>query len=228
MNLMPGVSRGYPRAIPVIRGHPRTIAAFAVALLAWLALPRQWSDATRMIAAWDVGALVLLASVALMFIRAAPIDMPRKAEAQSEGEWTVFWVTLAGVLFSFFAVSGALHNASHLAPGAARFRLSLVAATVVLSWLVTQTVFAMRYAHDFYRSDGAGALARGLQFPDEDAPDYWDFLYFAVVLGMTFQVSDVAITARRLRRLATVHGVLGFVFNAVIIALTVNLAAALV
>ena len=66
---------------------------------------------------------------------------------------------------------------------------------------------------------------KGLYFPGGDAPDYWDFVYFAIVLGMTFQVSDVQITSRKLRRLATVHGLLGFLFNTVIVALTVNLAA---
>jgi uncharacterized membrane protein len=82
----------------------------------------------------------------------------------------------------------------------------------------------MRYAHEYYtRTDGT-KIDDGLQFPSEDRPDYWDFVYFAVVLGMTFQVSDVQITSRKLRRLATLHGFLGFVFNTVIIAVTVNIA----
>ena len=67
----------------------------------------------------------------------------------------------------------------------------------------------------------------GLQFPGDDLPDYFDFFYFALVLGMTFQVSDVQITARKLRRLATAHGLLGFLFNTIILALTVNIAAGL-
>ena len=104
----------------------------------------------------------------------------------------------------------------------------LVAITLLISWFLTQTVFAMRYAHEYYERKPDGGLQAGLQFPSEDEPDYWDFMYFAVVLGMTFQVSDVQIAARPLRRLATVHGFLGFLFNTVIIALTVNLAAALV
>ncbi len=70
-------------------------------------------------------------------------------------------------------------------------------------------------------------IDRGLEFPADDLPDYWDFFYFALVLGMTFQVSDVQITARTLRRLATAHGLLGFLFNTVSIALTVNIGASL-
>ena len=65
----------------------------------------------------------------------------------------------------------------------------------------------------------------GLEFPGGLAPDYWDFIYFSLVLGMTFQVSDVQITSRKLRRLATLHGLIGFLFNTVIVALTVNIAA---
>jgi len=89
-------------------------------------------------------------------------------------------------------------------------------------------VFALRYAHEYYETaPGHVGIDGGLQFPADDEPDYWDFFYFALVLGMTFQVSDVQITSRTLRRLAAVHGLLGFLFNTVIIALTVNIGASL-
>jgi uncharacterized membrane protein len=104
----------------------------------------------------------------------------------------------------------------------------MVVLTLLLSWLMLQTTFAFRYAHEFYTiSPGRNDPDGGLTFPDEPEPDYFDFLYFSLVLGMTFQVSDVQITARKLRRLAALHGLLSFLFNAVIIALTVNIAASL-
>ena len=112
------------------------------------------------------------------------------------------------------------------APDARAVHVGLVAATLVASWLVTHVVFALRYAHEYYEAS-PGGLRGGLDFPGGEPPDYWDFLYFAVVIGMTFQVSDVQITDRSLRRLALVHGMLGFLFNTVIVALTVNLAAGL-
>ena len=76
---------------------------------------------------------------------------------------------------------------------------------------------------------GAAFEPRLLSFKNKEQqrPDYLDFMYFALVLGMTFQVSDVQITSRKLRRLATVHGLLSFLFNTIILALTVNLAAGL-
>jgi uncharacterized membrane protein len=93
---------------------------------------------------------------------------------------------------------------------------------------MTNVTFAYRYAHEFYARREDGTHARGLEFPGEPHPDYLDFLYFAFVLGMTFQVSDVQITSRTLRRVATAHGLIGFVFNAVVLALAVNIAAGII
>jgi uncharacterized membrane protein len=97
------------------------------------------------------------------------------------------------------------------------------------SWFLIHTMFAIHYAHEYYlravkREDSAG----GLQFPSEDAPDYWDFMYFSFVIGMTSQVSDVAIASRHLRRVSLVHGILAFFFNTTILATGINLVAGLV
>ncbi|MDE2007951.1 MAG: DUF1345 domain-containing protein, partial [Rhodospirillales bacterium] len=136
---------------------------------------------------------------------------------------------IAAALFSLVAVLGVFATTGHR-PGAARdLRIALVAATLLLSWLMMHTTFAFRYAHEYYTAERAPpAFDAGLEFPGETAPDYMDFYYFSLVLGMTFQVSDVQITARKLRRLATLHGLLSFLFNTVILALTVNIAAGLV
>jgi uncharacterized membrane protein len=84
------------------------------------------------------------------------------------------------------------------------------------------TIFALHYAHEFYGED---AEQGGLTFPGGEEPDYWDFVYFSFVIGMTSQVSDVAICSKSIRRTATAHGVLSFIFNAALLALTVNIAA---
>ena len=216
------------RPANLVTGHPRFFVAIAVAAIAYVASAHRVAPPTRNVIAWDAGAFVYLAGIATMFARSAPDAMPRNAKRQQEGEWTIFWVTLGAIVFSFTAVLDALAGTSHLPAPVVDARVSLVAATLLLSWILTQTVFAMRYAHEYYERMADGSLKKGLQFPSEDEPDYWDFMYFAVVLGMTFQVSDVQIANRGLRRLATVHGFLSFLFNTVIIALTVNLAAALV
>jgi uncharacterized membrane protein len=101
----------------------------------------------------------------------------------------------------------------------------LAGATVLLSWLLAHSVFAVHYAHGYYK-DLLEKRQRGLDFPGEnDDPDYWDFLYFSFVVGMTAQVSDVQVMTRGWRRLVLAHGILSFLFNTVILALSINLLA---
>jgi uncharacterized membrane protein len=218
------------RARLILLGHQRLFAAIVAGALSLLALPPSWPAETRLVAAWDIGATCFLALAAILFSTAPPERMPANAEAQEEGEWTLFWLVMAGAIASFGAIIGEFSKLKGAKPAVQDLRIALVAATLILTWLFTQAAFALRYAHEYYSrgAPGRDGVEEGLQFPDESRPDYWDFFYFSAVLGMTFQVSDVQITSRKLRRLATVHGLLGFLFNTVIVALTVNLAAGLV
>ena len=153
--------------------------------------------------------------------------MERDAAAQQEGEWTVFALTLFGTILSFVALIGVFADLK-ANPALQTQRVSLVAISLFESWLMTHATFALRYAHEFYSRDlSPTQIDRGLEFPGTERPDYLDFAYFSLVLGMTFQVSDVQITSRKLRRLATLHGMVSFLFNTIIVALTVNLAAGL-
>ncbi len=197
--------------------------------LVFFALPHGLLPSTRAVLAWDAGGVALLAAMTWLFVRGGDhATMEDNAERQDEGAWTIFWITLAGVVFSFAAVTVVLSGTKDL-PGAQRNAIvALVGVTLFTSWLLTHVVFGLRYAHEFYARDAGGpGVDGGLEFPGSEPPDYWDFLYFSIVLGMTFQVSDVQITSRKLRRLATVHGLLAFLFNTVIVALTVNIAASL-
>jgi uncharacterized membrane protein len=182
----------------------------------------------HLVLSWDVGAAVFLLLWAVTMIRTPILDMPKRAKAQQDGEWTVFAITLAGIVASVIAIVIEFRDITKLQNEARDVHLGLVIATLLISWLTMQLVFALRYAHEYYTvSDGSGTTDGGLDFPHEPEPDYFDFFYFGMVLGMTFQVSDVNITARKIRRLATLHGFIGFVFNTVILALTVNIAAGL-
>ncbi len=211
-----------------IRSRPRVFAGVVVMILVWPLLPVAMSPTTRGIVGWDLGVLVFLVLSAQLFVTESPDAMPAAAEAQQEGEWTIFLITLAVVIVSFVAVSGEFAAIKGAASGEKAWQITLVAVTLFLSWLMTHVTFAFRYAHEFYARDlGGPDVDRGLEFPQEREPDYLDFLYFALVLGMTFQVSDVQITSRKLRRVATLHGLLSFLFNTVIVAFTVNIAAGL-
>ena len=217
-----------PNLAHIITGHKRTFIGMITGLIAfWLLgspLGTPLRSGPHLIAAWDIGSLVFLFLCVLLFSTTPPSRMPANADAQQEGEWSVFAVTLVGVSASFGAIVIGFGNSKDLAKHVREWHVGLVALTLLVSWVVMQATFAMRYAHEYYqRSDGA-KLDGGLEFPSDDEPDYWDFAYFSIVLGMTFQVSDVQITSRKLRRMATLHGFLGFVFNTVIIAVTVNIA----
>jgi uncharacterized membrane protein len=104
--------------------------------------------------------------------------------------------------------------------------------TIIASWMLVHTIFAIHYAHEYYQPkqtpNDCDTDSSGLDFPDDIEPDYWDFLYFSFVIGMTSQVSDVQVTSRTMRRLSLIHGILSFFFNTTILAMTINLIAGLV
>jgi len=216
--------------IGAIRGHLRTVCALLLGLIAWVALPlmrtEAWSSITRGLLAWDFGCLAFLVLVAILFVGSGE-RIEANAKRQEEGEWTVFGLTIAVVPISLLAILVEFSASKTLPEPGRALHIGLVAATVFGSWFVTHVVFALRYAHEYFESKPNGTIAGGLGFPGGESPDYWDFFYFAIVLGMTFQVSDVQVMSREMRRLATAHGVISFLFNTVIVALAVNIGAGL-
>jgi uncharacterized membrane protein len=99
---------------------------------------------------------------------------------------------------------------------------------MLVSWAIVHTIYTFHYAHLYYQKQkGDGPVKEPLNFPDEKKPDYLDFAYFSFVVGMTFQVSDVEISSRKVRRIVLVHGLLSFALNTFVVALTINLIAGL-
>ena len=134
------------------------------------------------------------------------------------------FVFLALTAFAAIASLGAIvAQLSTKETGHQPAHLALAVATIALSWTFTHIIFTLHYAHLYYIE--AREESGGLAFPGKGQPDYWDFLYFSFVIGMTSQVSDVAVTAKSIRRIVAAHGVLSFFFNATLLALTVNIAA---
>ena len=210
-------------AFAAIRGRPRLFLSGALALVIALVLPSTMAGETRGIIGWDVGVAAFLVATMGMIGRADVAGVRQRAAQQDAGRWAILAVTVAAACFSVFAIGFELHAAKGLPPSAAEWRIALAAATVVLSWSFTHVIFALHYAHEYYR----GKTPAGLVFPGDHAPTYPDFLYFSFVVGMTCQVSDVQVTGQALRRLTLVHGVLSFFFNTGILALAINLAAGL-
>jgi uncharacterized membrane protein len=214
------------RQIPlgILRARPRLSASTAVFLITGLVLWQglHLNPAKALLVSFDVGVLIYLLALALMFNRCtAPELMQSQARKQDTGRWGVLWTAMALI----GVVALALTTELGAARGGGAPALLVATASIVLSWLFLNVMFAMHYAHGYYGD--FGKKHEGLEFPGTAQPDYWDFAYFAIVIGMTFQVSDVQITSRYLRRVALLHSVIAFFFNVFIIAISVNIAAGL-
>ncbi|MFG1478516.1 DUF1345 domain-containing protein [Xanthobacter sp. V4C-4] len=225
----PNANRGpapfHWRAYRIARPHLRLWAAAALAGLIFLLLPGEATDVVRFLIAFDVAAALWLALAFALVIGADAARVRRRAEAQDEGTWAVFCISLLASIVSVCAVivearasaEGADHRLTHM---------PLVVGTLVLAWLFFHAVFAFHYAREYYRPNPADE-APVLTFPGASEPDYWDFLYFAFNIGTAAQTSDVCVTSARLRRLVLGHQIAAYLFNATVIALSVNVAAAL-
>jgi uncharacterized membrane protein len=212
-----------PYIVRVAWAHKRLIGSVLLGIAAAFASPGSWI--TRALIGWDIGVLIYLAAAAVMMGRCAGVaSMKRNAAEQDEGALAILVLTAGAALASLGAIFAELATIQTGDPGYPLY-IALAIATVVLSWAFTHTIFALHYAHDFY---GTGVRKDGLRFPGDDRPDYWDFVYFAFVIGMTFQVSDVAVTNKWIRRLVVAHGALSFFFTTAIMAMTINIAAGVI
>ncbi len=211
--------RKLPKPVRVVYARPRTFVSVAIGIAAFFLAPQSLRLVTRLLIGWDTFIAFYLVLAFAMMARCGIAHIRRNAVMQDDGRFLILMVTALGAFASIAAIvyelGGDHRNASHLA---------LATGTIALSWAAVHTTFALHYAHDYYR----GADPGGLQFPSgdrhEDA-DYWDFVYFSFVIGMTAQVSDVGITDKTIRRTAAAHGVISFFFNTALLALMVNIAA---
>lgn len=170
--------------------------------------------------AFDIAAVAFLAATIRMFSRSDTQSIRRLARKEDEDYWGFLLSGAAVAAVVLVALAGELRTTKH----ADSLQIALAVCSLVLAWLFMNTLFALHYAHEFYGD--IGSEHGGLDFPGNADPDYWDFVYFAFVIGMTFQVSDVQIDSRVIRRVALAHAVIAFFFNVIVIALSVNIVAA--
>jgi len=211
--------RKLPKPVRVVYARPRTFISIAIGIVAFFVLPGSLRLVTRFLISWDIFVTFYLVLAYAMMFRSGLAHIRRNAVLQDDGRFLILLVTAIGAFASIVAIVFELGASQRNAP-----QLALATVTIVLSWAVIHTTFALHYAHDYYR----GASPGGLQFPSgdrHDHADYWDFVYFSFVIGMTAQVSDVGITDKTVRRTATAHGIIAFFFNTALLALMVNIAA---
>jgi uncharacterized membrane protein len=222
------------RWVRIVRARPRLFLAILLGVAIAALAPAGWRPATRALAGWDIALVVYLAFTVRLMTGCDASHIRRRAAVQDEGRFTILVLVVLSALASLVAILAELSGA-----GRQPAQLALAGATILLSWTFMHTIFALHYAHEYYgekaaakaaekaagKSGETAAKGSGLVFPQEETPDYLDFMYFSFVIGMTSQVSDVAVASRPLRRLVAIHGVVSFIFNVTLLALLVNIAA---
>jgi len=208
--------------------RPRVYIGAVVGIVALLLLPSSVSWAVREATAWCVGGATYLILAYRVMSRCQSDRIRSRAAHQDDSGIVILALILLAIFASFAAIFGLVTEAKETSRGAKLVYVGLAAATILTSWAVMQVAFTLHYAHEHYAPhnltrDGTGSL----DFPNDLHPDYWDFLYFATSIGATSQTSDVAIRSKGLRRLVTLHSIVAFFFNTMVLAMTINLAASM-
>jgi uncharacterized membrane protein len=205
------------------RRHVRFYAALACGVAAGFAVYLAGAPGA-LLAGGDVFYLVFLLFCAVLVASQKSADLKRRAKSEDEGVAVVILIILATMSFFCDAVFETL-NRKH---GLEVWPLVLAGIGAPLGWLVLHSAMAFHYADIHYFEDpDCGKDEADLDFPGDAEAGPWDFLYFSFVVGMTCQVSDVAVKTTAMRRTVLWHGLVSFFFNTVFIAMAVNAAVAL-
>ncbi|MFM9835711.1 MAG: DUF1345 domain-containing protein [Methylophilaceae bacterium] len=214
--MISGLKRKYP--------HYRLILAFLLGLLVVAISPTHLRWVTLALLGWNTSIWSYIFITILMMMRTDHAKIARIASQEDERGVIVLILLSIAALASLAAIvlelSGAKNlNTLHL------IHYLFTFSTIFGSWCFVNTMFTVHYAHMYYRMP---TKPRPLQFPGEDLPDYWDFLYFSFTVAVAAQTSDVTIASRSMRKAVLFQSILSFIFNAAIIGLCINIAAGLI
>jgi uncharacterized membrane protein len=194
------------------------LAGTITASVAWLAMPVVGS----ILLGWDLAVVIYLAWTWSTVWRLDPGDTAQLAKREDPSTPVAELAILGAGIAALAAVGFALVRASHATGGLKAYLVTIGLLSVVLSWAVVHTVFALRYARAYY-SEPVG----GIQFNEAEPPNYTDFAYYSFTVGMTFQVADTNITLRTIRRTTLHHALLSYLFGSVLLGLVINVVATL-
>ena len=216
------------RLPPWFTSRPRMMFSIAVGIVAYVLLGQASLNgtATRVLLAWNCGALTYLVAAGHLMFSSTHESMRRRALAQNDGEWVIMALGLISAFTCLLGVVSELAEAKSAGGHARLAHMGHAVLTLATSWLFTQVMFAQQYAHDYYAALEHGQPG-GILFQHEARPDYMDFLYMACVIGATSQTADVSLTSRYMRRIGLLHCLVSFFFNTTVLALTVNMASSL-
>ena len=225
------MAKGFISALPIgpFRTRPRLVGAIlagAVAGLLFAFAPGPMRTSTRAILTWDVTCVWFIVASLVGMSGRHDRDIEARAKEQDDGRGMILGLVLLASIAGLAASGLELSLAKNDHGVVKSLRVALAFGTVASSWFLSQLIFALHYAHEYYSradDDPNKPLAGGLNFPDDPRPDYWDFLHFSIVIGVAAQTADVTFSSKTLRRVGTLHSLLAFTFNTVVLALSINL-----
>lgn len=212
-----------------ISGPKKMIMCLIIAASVYLISYLFKTDASnRLILGWDMFCLSMILFSWILFITTNSDDLCLVVEKQDDGLKIIFTIVLVAICFSVFGALALLSEKNETTANKI-WHTVISLSPVILSWFLLHTMFTIRYAHLYHDHNklNTGSQVGGIEFPTEEHPDYFDFAYFSFVIGMTFQVSDVTVSSRAIRRFVLMHSLISFAFNTIIVALTINTLAGL-
>ena len=223
-----GVNWHRYRIVRQVHARPRLFIATGAAILVGLFLPMTVAShaVTRWLIAWNTGTGLYVLLAALMMIRSSTHRMRHRAQLQDDGQRVILVLVVISAVASLVAIAGELVVVKDMHGFFKGAHIALAGVTVLSSWAFIQVMFALHYAHDYYAAACHGR-APGLQFPDDDEPDYGDFFYFSAVIGTSGQTADVSFVSKPMRRIGSLHCILAYLFNTTVLALLINIGASM-
>lgn len=200
------------------------LASLFFALIVFsISIWQQFEWALAFVLAWNVFGISYLIFNVILFSKSEVHQIQKQCSKEDVSSWILFAFVVSACMIGLLSVLSFMNKTNDWQSGSIIGSILCISA-VGFSWLMVHLAFAVRYAHLFYGDNNKqfSKHAKGLIFPEDDLPDYFDFAYFSIVIGMTFQVSDVVITSKGVRRLVLIHSIIAFIFNTVIIAMTVS------
>jgi uncharacterized membrane protein len=208
--------------------RPRLFIAALVAVLVGLFLPVSAAThlVTRVLIAWNAGAMLYVVLAATMMLRSSTQKMRYRAQVQDDGQLAILILCCTAAVASLAAMAFELAVAKDMHGFLKGAHVALAGFTVLTSWAFIQIMFALHYAHAYYAAACHGRPV-GLRFPDDEHPDYGDFFYFSAIIGTSGQTADVPFVSKSMRRIGSLHCILAYLFNTTVLAMLINIAASL-
>jgi len=204
----------------------RLLISIIAGVICYYVLPAQLGTLQRLLIGWNVLAWLYLIFIWFRMLRTEVKDIQHIAKMQDQSAALVLGMVIIACMVSIVAILSELSSLQHLTGTPRVLHLLLTAMTLVVSWALLPSSFAMHYAHHHYlhRSKDVTPMI----FPEKpDDPDYWDFLYFAFTIAVASQTADVATGTTEMRKITLLQSVISFIFNLAILGLSVNVGAGL-